>query len=198
MERGLGYYVRKGLGGSPTATRRMAGTARTAGALYNVLQSMAAGQPPTADLNPAALRGQPPKAIGDRIINTILPSDGTQDAEANRQALANALSDMLETFPDADLTALTPQEIECWVEHFLGHSICHRIFLDVGKAIESKAPSTDIAVRRFDEMRDYVLATVAARAEAMRERGQHWTTAMADRFAARLVRETLDIFEEFH
>lgn len=198
LERGLGHYVRKGLGGSPAGTRRMAGSAATAGALYNVLQAMAAGQTPAPDLNPAALRGQSPKTIGDRIIDAIRPSDGTQDAEANRQALANALSDMLQAFPNADLANLAVPEIECWVERFLGHSICHRIFLDIGKAIESKAPTTAVAVQRFEEMRDYVLATVAATAQTMKGQGRRWTTATAAQFAARVVRETLDIFEEFH
>ena len=37
MRRGLGQYVKKGYGGSATATRRMGGTAQTAQALYTAL-----------------------------------------------------------------------------------------------------------------------------------------------------------------
>ncbi len=37
MCRGLGQYVKKGYGGSPTAARRMGGTAQTAQSLYSAL-----------------------------------------------------------------------------------------------------------------------------------------------------------------
>jgi hypothetical protein len=197
LQRGLGHYVGKGLGGAPTATRRLAGTARTAGALYNVLQGMAAGQTPDAQLDPAALRGLPPKAIADRIIDAIRRTDGTQDTEATRQALAHAQSDLLEVFPDADLTDLTTAQIELWVERFLGHDICNQLQLNIGQAILSKAPSPDVGVRRFADVRDYVMAVIEANARGMKDRGQRWTTATSARFAARVIRETMDVFEGY-
>lgn len=198
LQRGLGHYVRKGLGGAPTATRRLAGTARTAGALYNALQAMAAGQTPDPQLSPNALRGLPPKAIGDRIINAISPVNGTQDAEATRQALAYAQSDLLEAFPDADLTALTIEQIELWVERFLGHDVCHQLLLNIGQAILSKAPSPDVGVQRCGEIRDYVMSVIEANAREMKARGQQWTTATSARYAVRVIRETMDVFEGYH
>lgn len=198
LKHGLGHYVRKGLGGSPTATRRLAGTANTAGALYNVLHSIAAGKPPAPQLDPAVLRGLSPKTIGDLIIDIIRPTNGTQDTEASRQALESAKSDMLLEFPDADFTALAPPEIDYWVERFLGHDLCNRMWLDVGKAIESKAPSPAMAVQRFEEMRDFVMAKIAACAQELKDRGGRWRTETAARFAAKVIRQTLDIFEDYH
>ena len=45
MRRGFGHYVRSGYGGAGTASRRMGGTAATAGALGSALASLAGGQP---------------------------------------------------------------------------------------------------------------------------------------------------------
>jgi hypothetical protein len=198
LKRGLGHYVRKGLGGAHTATRRMASTAKTAGALYGVLDAIRIGQPPAPHLDPARLRGLSPKAIGDLIIDTIRPVNGTQDTEASRQSLASAMSDMLMEFPDADLIDLAPPEIEFWVERYLGHDLCHRIWLDVGKAIESKAPSPATAVQRFEEMRDFVMAEIAACAQELKERRERWSPETAERLAVKVIRETLDIFEDYH
>ena len=49
LERGLGQYVRTGLGGSRRASQRMAGTTRKAGALYRTLHSLSSGAPPPVD-----------------------------------------------------------------------------------------------------------------------------------------------------
>lgn len=198
LERGLGHYVRKGLGGAPTGTRRMAATAATAGSLLGVLQALGAGQTPDPQLNPATLAGLSGKQIADRIINTIQPTDGTQDTEASRNALAGAMSDVLDEFPTADLASLAPDEIDYAIERYLGRDLCNRILLDVGLAIEAKAPSSAVAIARIEEMREFVMSKVAACARAMKERGAQWSKATAAKFAAKVIRQTLDIFEDYH
>ena len=48
----------------------------------------------------------------DAIVEAVRPADGTQDAEANRAAIKDALSELLTMFPDADLLNLTEDQRE--------------------------------------------------------------------------------------
>ena len=86
----------------------MAGTASTAGALGNALSALAAGEPAEAGspLDPALLSGRSVDDIMDAVVEAVRPVDGTQDAEASRAAIRDALAELLTRFPDADLLSL--------------------------------------------------------------------------------------------
>ena len=58
MRRGVGQYVRTGLGGSGTAARRFGGTARTANALYHVLGGGLPGRETPGPLDTDLLKGK--------------------------------------------------------------------------------------------------------------------------------------------
>ena len=105
MRRGLGHYVRTGYGGSRIATQRFGGTAATAGALGGALAGVASGQPtaPGSPLDPALLAGRSVSEVMDAVVEAVRPVDGTQDAEAERAAIRDALSELLTRFPEADL-----------------------------------------------------------------------------------------------
>jgi hypothetical protein len=175
----------------------MAGTARTAGALYGVLDAFRSGQaPPNVALDPAALAGQTARAILDAIADAIRPIDGTQDAEASHQAMNRALSDLLDDFPSADLLTLQLAEIELMIELYVAHELCMRIELDIGRSIQSRAPDPTIAVRRLEDMRQYVVASVRAAFAARRARGERLDRARAAAIVADVLRDTLSVFEE--
>src|SRR5437870_4105465 len=145
MRRGVGHYVGKGLGGAGSASRRMAGTARTAGALYGALSSAAAGQAaaPGSPYDPALLAGRTASEIMDALVEAVRPADGTQDAEASRTAIKNALSELLNRFPDADLLNLSEDQRVFTIERYVALDIYNRFRLDVGQAIQDKAPSAE-------------------------------------------------------
>ena len=105
LRRGLGRYVRNGYGGARTAARRMDGTASTAGALYGVLSDISTSKSRTqgGSLEPALLTGKSAREVTDAIVGAVRPIDGTQDTEAARVSIRNALSDLLYRFPEADL-----------------------------------------------------------------------------------------------
>ena len=94
MKRGLGQYVRKGLGGSHWASERMARTARSAGALYGVLHALRGDESPAVDLgiDKKSLAGRPVREILDRIVEALSPKDGTMGSEENRNSIFHALS----------------------------------------------------------------------------------------------------------
>lgn len=199
LKSGLGHYVRTGYGGGQQAARRMAGTARTAGALYGVFDALRSGQTPAAApaIDPAALAGRPAREVMDVIADAIRPIDGTQDAEASRQAMDGAVADLLTQFPNADLTTLEQRQIEVMVERYAARDLCHRIELDVGKSITSKAPDPATAVRRLEDMRQYVAAEMTAQFAERRERGEQLNGGNVAALVASVLQSTLSVFEEY-
>lgn len=199
LESGLGHYVRSGLGGSVQGARRMGGTARAAGKLVGGLQGFAAGEarPPELGLDRAALSGKPAREVGDRIIDAVCPVDGSQDAEARRDSLSRSISELAEQFPALDLTALTPEQIDLLLERFIAYELCHRIELDVGRAVFLKAPDYATAVRRIEEMRQYVREKIAASFRARAQAGEKLTRTATATLTARIIRDTMNVFEDY-
>lgn len=199
MRRGLGHYARKGVGGGGTAARRMGATARTGGALYGALSALATGQ--SNALGPgedsARLQGRSVDQIITAIIERVRPVDGTQDAEAARDALQGALSsELLEQYPDADLLDLSEEQRLFIVERYTALDVFNHLALNIGKAIQSKAPSAAVGLARLRELKNYVKQTIAACFREARRAGQ----ALAPRTVAGIVRQaiqqTFDVFGE--
>ena len=107
-------------------------------------------------------RADPAREIVDRIAEALSPSDGTLDSEASRTSISWALCEFMRREPEADLLALTLEQIALAMELFIGADICSRIELDVGKTILDRAPDPATAVDRFQEMKRYVRQVVAA------------------------------------
>jgi hypothetical protein len=199
MRRGFGHYVRSGYGGANTATRRMGGTAATAGTLGNVLANLAAGQPVEvgSPFDPALLVGRSANELMDAVVEAVRPVDGTQDAEASRAAIRDALSELLTRFPDADLVNLSAQEREFAIERFTAHDVFRRFDLDVGQNIREKAPSVATALSRLKQARDYVKETVAAAFRKLRDAGRVMTPGHVSDIVRDALRETFEVFEGY-
>jgi hypothetical protein len=193
MRRSLGHYVRTGYGGSGTATRRFGGTAATAGALGGALARVAAGQPaaPGSPLDPALLAGRNAQEVMDAVVEAVRPVDGTQDAEAERAAIRDALSELLTKFPEADLLNLEPEQRAFAIDVF------RRFELDVGKTIVEKAPSAVTALSRLKEVREYVKQSVAAAFRKLRNAGRSLTSGRISQVVRDALRETFDVFEGY-
>lgn len=198
LRKGLGRYASRGLGGSRTAARRMGGAAVRSGGLYGALRSLS-GSPTTdgAPLDPASLSGLSAREVIDAIVEFVSPSDGSQDAESSQHAIAAALSDLLADQPDVDLGALTSEEIAWVVERHLVYEIHYRVQLDVGKSVIDNAPSPATAMRRLDEIRDYIQETVASAFRERRSNGSPLTNAEATKLANSVLEDTFAVFEEY-
>ncbi|WP_237727157.1 Qat anti-phage system associated protein QatB [Citrobacter koseri] len=198
MRRGFGQYVRNGYGGSSTTTRRMHGTASTAGALGSTLAPLASGQlQPGSPLDPALLSGRSAEQIMDAVVEAVRPVDGTQDAEASRAAIREALSELLTRFPDADLINLTPEQRNLAIERFTAFDVFHRFDLDVGQTIRDKAPNAVTALSRLKQARDYVRETVAAAFRKLKDAGMPLTSGRISEVVKSALRETFDVFEGY-
>lgn len=199
MRRGVGRYVRSGYGGSTTATRRFGGTAQTADALYSALSGGAANRyaAPGSQLDPVLLAGRSADAVMDAVVEAVRPVDGTQDTEASRAAIKEALSDLLTRFPDADLLDLQEQHRELAIERYVSADVFHRFDLDLGKAIRDKAPNATIGLARLKEIREYIRETVAASFRQLRDSGQRMEAGRITQIVQNALRETFQVFESY-
>jgi hypothetical protein len=200
LKRGLGHYVSKGYGGSATATRRMASTAQTANALYTALGGGGAANPLTAagtTLDPTLTASMSADELMDAVVEAVRPVDGTQDAEANRASIMDALSEVLTEFPDADLMNLQPAQRELAIERFVAADIFHRIDLDIGAKICAKAATAAAGMGRLREMRDYVREHVAEAFRRVRAAGQTFVASRVTQIVQTAIRETFLVFEGY-
>ena len=199
MHRGLGHYVKKGYGGSATATRRMGGTTQTAQALYSAL-SGGKNSPyatPGSPLDPALTAGRSADEVMDAVVEAVRPVDGTQDAEASRTSIKDALAEVLNQFPDADLLNLQQEQRDLAIERFVAADVFRRIDLDIGRAIREKAPNAASGLGRLKEVREYVRETVSASFRKLHEAGQALAVGRITQIVQMAIRETFQVFEGF-
>ena len=199
MYRGLGHYVRKGYGGARIAAQRMAGTARTAGTLYRVLSSTATGQPaPDSPFDPVLLVGRSADEIMDAVVAAVRPVDGTQDAEAGQNAIREALSELLNQFPEADLLDLSENQRIFTIEHYVALDVFNRFNLDLGKTLQEKAPSPSVSLSRLREVKDYIKQTVFAQFRALLHTAEEQLNArFISDLAQQALYDTFAVFEEY-
>ena len=195
MRRGVGRYIRGGYGGSSTATRRFGGTAQTAGALFSALSGEYAT--PGNQLDPVLMAGRSADDVMDAVVEAVRPVDGTQDTEASRAAIKDALSEVLTKFPDADLLNLEDQQREFAIERYIAADVFRRFDLDVGKKIRDMAPSATAGLSRLKEVRDYVKETVAASFRILRDAGQRMAAGRITQMVQNALRETFKVFEGY-
>lgn len=199
MRRGLGNYVRKGLGGSRAATARMGRTVINAGALFNALTNIAAGQggPPGSTLDPALLAGRSADEIMDAVVEAVRPIDGTLDAEAEQRAVRTALAEVLDRFPDADLLNLTEEQRLFVIENYAALDVFEQFALALERTIKARAPSCTTAMARLREVKDYIKSTVSARMREHRTTGKKLDARRISETVRQALQETFEVFEEY-
>lgn len=199
LRSGLGRYVKSGYGGSGTAARRLGGTAATAGALNVALSGLASGRPAQSGdaLDPTLLKGKSAQDVMDAVVEAVRPIDGTQDAEASRAAIRDALSDLLTREPDADLANLTEDQRLFAIERYVAFDVYQRFALDLAKTIIEKAPTAASGLARLKQVKEYIRESVAAAFRKLRGAGQFATTTRVVAFVRNVLRETFEVFEGF-
>lgn len=196
LRQGVGRYVKRGLGGTGVAARRFSSTARTAQSLYSALGGgTAEGERPTLDAR--LTRSTSARETIAVVVEIACPVNGTQDAEASRQSINDALSDLLKRFPDADLLRLSEDERSFVIERFVGLDVFRRFVLDVGSAIQSKAASATVAVARLKEAKEFIRETVAASFKKLKDQGQRLSGKSITQVVQRALTDALDVFSGY-
>ncbi len=176
----------------------MGAASATAGGLYRALSDLANGNPAAnGQLDPNILQGTSAGQIIAAIVEAVSPVDGSQDAEASRDAVQDSLSQLLTDFPEADLLNLTNDQRWLVVEGYLACDIYNRIMLDVGKTIQEKAPTATVALQRLKDVKDYVRETVSARLRKLHTKGAEVTQKKMGEIIRGAIKETFEVFESY-
>lgn len=125
------------------------------------------------------------------------PIDGTLDSESSRASIKDALSEVLEEEPQADLTQLTQEQRELAIMHFMAGDVFRRIDLDLGKDIREHAPNASQGMKRLKEVKDYVKQTIFASFRKIKESGQSISSKTITDVAKKTIRDTFEIFEAY-
>jgi hypothetical protein len=133
----------------------------------------------------------------DAIVEAVRPPDGTQDAEAGRAAIKDALAELLTMFPQADLLNLTEDQRGFAIERFVAYDVYRRFQLDLGKAIQDKAPTATVGLARLKEVKNYIKETVAAAFRKLRTAGSRLTAGRVNQFVRDAISETFEVFEGY-
>ena len=199
MKRGIGWYVRKGYGGSSTATRRFGGTAATAQKLYLALSDLATGQLTATEspLDPNLLAGQDAEVVISAVAGAVCPVNGTLDAEAERVSIKNALSKLYTEFPDADILNLDSDQREYVIEEFTAISVFSLFQLDMETTIKDKAPSATIALDRLNEVENYIIQCVRASFRELSTLGYSMKSNNITQIAHLALKQTFEVFEDY-
>lgn len=197
MRRGVGRYVRSGYGGAQTAARRFGGTVSTADALYGALAGVAGGPAPGNTLDPVLLAGRSARQVMDVIVEAVRPADGTQDAEASRASIRDALSELLTKFAEADPLNLSAEQREFVIERFVAIDVYRRFVLDLGKHIQDKASSAASGLARLKQVKDYIKECIAAAFRKLRDSGQRLSASRVNQIVRSALVETMQVFEGY-
>jgi hypothetical protein len=133
----------------------------------------------------------------DAVIEAVRPVDGTQDGEASRAAIKDALSELLTKFPEADLLNLSEDQRGFAIERFVAIDVYRRLQLDLGKTIQEKASSATVGLARLKEVKTYVKETVAAAFRKLRAAGSLVTTGRVNQVVRAALSETFQVFEGY-
>lgn len=196
LRRALGNYVKRGYGGSATAAQRMSGTATTAGIMGGVLAALASNAPHMG-LDRALLSTMDADQLLDAVVESVRVVDGTQDAEAERRCIRDALTETLEQYPEANLLELSTEQRAFAIEHFVALDVFARFELDVGKAIIENAQTAAQGLSRLKEARDFVHEAVGAAFRTLARQGHTVSSNALASVVAAVLKETFSVFEGY-
>ena len=165
-------YVRNGLGGASRAASRM--RVATAAGVRTFLLLSGTGSTEQAQFKEkltALLNSEhTTEDVISVIINFVFPSIGSVDEESCRNAMAEALSDLLLDKPDVDIVNLPEKDIWWLLEVFLGKAIVKQVTFDIGQVFESDAINIDDKIHRLEEIDLFVQSVVSVSCQKVREK----------------------------
>ncbi|MCY4543277.1 MAG: hypothetical protein OXB95_12945 [Rhodobacteraceae bacterium] len=167
--------------------------------MYGALSALSSGQAATPGnpLDTALLEGRSADEVMDAVVEAVRPIDGTQDTEASRHAINDALSDVLTRFPDADVFDLTEEQRLFAIKRYIALDVFERFDLDVGKHLRENAPSVASELSRFGEVKTYIRETVAASFRKARSSAQALDSLRIGGLVRTALQEAFEVFEEY-
>jgi len=198
LRRGLGSYVGKGYRGSANASARMGQAATSASRAYDVLSGLAEGTATPADLgfNPADLTGASFDDVIDALTDSICKGDTTLDDASGRQAVSEAISEVISDTPGLDPLAMPPGQIrEVWLRT-LAYHVFANIIRDIGGDLQHAANGDyGLFNDRCVEIRSFIRESYREQIAVFEARGRVLNRTTCDAIARDVNRSVLDIYQ---
>lgn len=201
LRNALGNYVKNGYGGSATTSRRMSKSASAAAGVFDILSrgdgtAGAEGEAPALDV--ATLAGLSHSEVAERIAEAVNPGDVSLDDAGVREAVAEAISSVLNENDDADVTNLPPELAEQCFVRTLAFSAFGILVADIGASVQRAAHgNATLANDRLKEISDFVRETYQAQYAKVKAIGSKINRSTSAEIARDVTFQVMDIFESY-
>lgn len=200
LQHGLGGYVGKGYRGSGNASARMGQAATTASRAYSFLSGIADGTVALKDvgIDLAAINNAPMEEVVDALVDAICKDDTSLDDAAGRQAVNEALCEVLNEDLDIDPLGMSPEAIREVYLRTLAYHVYDNILLDIGYRLQTGAHGdAKLFNDRCVEIRDYIRESYREQLEAIEAQGRSLSKGTCDAIAREVNHFALGIFESW-
>ncbi|MCQ1779416.1 hypothetical protein NOJ05_19595 [Neorhizobium galegae] len=158
--------------------------------------SVAEAGPPALDLR--SLAGLSHSEVAERIAEAINPGDVSLDDAGIREAIAEAVSSVLNENQDADVTNLPPELAEECFVRTLAFSAFGIMVADIGASVQRAAHgNATLANDRLKEISDFVRETYHAQYAKAKAIGSKISRSTAAKIARDVTAQVMDIFESY-
>lgn len=197
FRKAVGHYSRTGMGGAKNVAKRMRVSTKNAAGLASLLQATREGTDPQISQWVSNLSARNPTAqdVIDDIILQVTSSGGSLDEESCRDSMDQAMSELMVIQPGIDLLKMDDADIWTVVELFLGNEACNRLHQDIGQLFESAMLNPRDAVRRMNEMREYLKSEVSAQVKALREENPNPNSRQMESVLQDALQNTFFVYE---
>lgn len=196
LQKALGSYSQKGMGGASNVARRMKVSTTVGAELFRFLQEIRDSTNTNIRDWVNQLTSLPTHEIADKIINQVITVGGSLEEESCRDSMAKALSDLLIINPETNLLNMDNSSIWIVIESFIAHEAFNRLILDIGQLFESSKHSLSVLVNLMNEMRDFLKSEISAQIQKRRNGTSKLNRDKIYNLLQSAIEKTFKIFED--
>ena len=196
LQRALRSYVRHGLGGAERAANRMKFASAVGARTFSLFRRTDNDEQQRFKEKLTSLleSEHTTEDVISTIVDFVVPLSGSVDQESCRNAMAEALSDLLVEKPNIDITNLPEEDIWDLLERFIEKQIVNQIMFDIGQALESDTISIDNKMTRLEQIDRFVQSVVSSSLDKVRKMGQDLSQSEVATIIDKAVKLTFDVF----
>jgi len=193
----VGHYSHRGSGGAGATASRMRASTSAGAALFSFLKAVSQGTTAEARKWVDDLRATDPSAedVVDAIVRELAPPGGSADEESLRDAMDQALSELIKD--DATIDPLSMRVNDIWelMKGYLAIEAGNRLCFDLGPIFESSQLDPRTAVLREREMRRFLKNEIGAHVDMLRGTVANPSRSQLDGILQEALKMTFELFE---
>jgi len=197
LRKALGHYSSRGSGGAKAAASRMRASTRAGATLFSFLNAVSQGSSAEARRWVEDLRATNPSAedVVDAIVRELAPAGGSADEESFRDAMAQALSELISDDPSIDPLSMGIDHIWELMKGYLATEAANRLCFDLGPIFESAQLDPRTVVIREREMRRFIKNEIGLHVDLLRGTNANPTRRQLDSILQEALKMTFELFE---